>query len=100
MQLPEQVETKIYLFAFFSNLYIFGILWEFSEMVLIHSFFFRLIPESVRWLLAKGRMLEAKKSMKKIANFNNSDISENQLSAIVINALYLEFLYYRTSLIY
>jgi len=43
---------------------------------------FRFIPESLRWLIVKKRVEEAKKILRKIADFNNKEIKEEDLDLL------------------
>ncbi|KAL4713919.1 hypothetical protein ACJJTC_015573 [Scirpophaga incertulas] len=45
-------------------------------------FHYWLVPESVRWLLSKGKHEEAKKILEKVARANNKQISEKSLEAL------------------
>ena len=40
---------------------------------------FRLIPESVRWLLTKNRTYQAKRIILRVAKFNGQDLPEDDL---------------------
>lgn len=44
--------------------------------------YFWLMPESIRWLLATGRIDQAIQTLKKIAKFNGHELSEKTINAI------------------
>lgn len=43
------------------------------------SFFISLTPESVRWLLKKGRVSEAREILRKVARLNGKEIPDEAL---------------------
>ena len=49
---------------------------NFDEIRIIFSFI-RLLPESARWLVAKGKKVEAEKTLRKIARINGYTWPEN-----------------------
>ncbi|CAH1102516.1 unnamed protein product [Psylliodes chrysocephalus] len=48
-------------------------------------FYIWLVPESIRWLLSKGRTEEAKAILKRAAKFNNRELSESTLEKLTIS---------------
>ena len=51
---------------------------QFSQ--LIFSLYSRFVPESLVWLISKGRIDEAEKILKKAAKFNNKTLPPNPLT--------------------
>ena len=45
-----------------------------------YSLCIRFVPESVRWLISKGKHQEAKELIQKVAKANKVDLSEGMLS--------------------
>lgn len=54
--------------------------------LLIISYFW-LIPESIRWNLAKGRITEAQKVLRKLASVNGKSLSEHALEKLSANGI-------------
>lgn len=46
--------------------------------------YFWIIPESIRWNISKGRIEEAKDTLRKVAKVNGKTISENALDKLAI----------------
>ncbi|CAH0552808.1 unnamed protein product [Brassicogethes aeneus] len=53
----------------------------YSPIFLIITFIW-IVPESVRWSLSKGRIEEAKKTLRKVAKVNHKELSENTLDKL------------------
>ena len=48
-------------------------------MFLLSLLFYSFTPESVRWLLKKGRVSEAREILKKVARINGKEMPEEEL---------------------
>lgn len=65
--------------------------WRYMSMALhIPGFlvvtYYTVLPESVRWLLSKGKYLEAKKVLETVARINKTQISDRSLEALINNS--------------
>lgn len=45
--------------------------------------YYWILPESVRWLLSKGKFEEARKVLEKVARVNRTEISEKSMAALM-----------------
>ncbi|KAH8239680.1 hypothetical protein KR032_006727, partial [Drosophila birchii] len=52
---------------------------------LLHLLFICLLPESVRWLLSQSNELEAKATLRKVAQVNRKELTEKQLSDLILS---------------
>ncbi|RZC33072.1 Sugar tr and/or MFS 1 domain containing protein [Asbolus verrucosus] len=86
------IGTLVNLTSSLGGLYAGGFAWIFQAWrpiiysiygpLILTMCFFWVIPESIRWNLSKGRLEEAKKTLKRVAEVNGKTISENSLEQL------------------
>ncbi|XP_044259279.1 solute carrier family 22 member 3-like [Tribolium madens] len=74
------------------EVFVAGLAWKFQDWRLIIYFlygpplflfaYFWIIPESIRWNLSKGKIEEAKETLKRVAKVNGKEISEHSLEKL------------------